>query len=55
MTVRSVGRRGSPGPEGLIEVPVAPVAQRYLVTLRHVETWVRSRQTGVFSLKNKKN
>ena len=31
--------------------PVAPVAQRYLVTLWHVGTWVRSRQTGFFSLK----
>ena len=34
--------------------PVAPVAQRYLVTLWHVGTWVRSRQTGFFSLKTKK-
>ena len=37
-------------------VPVAPVAQRYLVTLWHVGTWVRSRQTVFFSLKkNSKN
>ena len=34
--------------------PVAPVAQRYLVTLRHVGTLVRPRQTGFFSLKTKK-
>ena len=33
--------------------PVAPVAQRYLVTPWHVGTWVRFRQTGFFSLRNK--
>ena len=31
------------------------VAQRYLVTLWHVGTWVRSRQTEFFSLKKQKN
>ena len=35
-------------------VPIAAVAQRYLVTLWHLGTWVRSRQTGFFSLKNLK-
>ena len=33
-------------------MPVAPVAQRYLVSLWHVGTWVQPRQTGFFSLKN---
>ena len=35
----------------IARTPVAPVAQRYLVNLWHVGTWVRSRQTGFFSLK----
>ena len=39
---------------GRMRLPVAPVAQRYLVTLWHVGTRVRSRQTGFFSLKKKK-
>ena len=34
--------------------PVAPVAQRYHVTVWHVGTWVRSRQAGFFSPKKKK-
>ena len=34
--------------------PVAPVAQRYLVTLSYVGTRVRSRQTVFFSLKKLK-
>ena len=36
--------------EKLFKSKYAPVAQRYLVTHWHVGTWVRSRQTGFFSL-----